>query len=78
VTMKNERFVRPNPTVCCDCGWGVGESNFFSRRSGGYVCDSCLSERAETRPVVCPVCGGEDEHTFGSLLCEIGGYYDVL
>ena len=72
---------------CRKCG------AFFSVKGWEYLCTPCLKERQANRPkvvsykfvltsggrVVCPVCGGEDEHTNGSLFCGLqhGGNADA-
>ena len=69
--------------VCGDCGVGVNGCRkcgaFFSVKGWEYLCTPCLKERQANRPVVCPVCGGEDEHTNGSLFCALqhGGNADA-
>ena len=65
---------KPHPDIglpvprCGDCGVEVNGCRrcgaFFSHKKREYVCDVCLRQRQENRPLVCAICGGEDEHIF--------------
>ena len=53
---------------CGACGVGVNGCRrcgaFFSIKKWEYECDVCFRQRQKNRPLVCAICGGEDEHIF--------------